>query len=255
VFFTVPGLGLLDYPIWLARALAVAAAAAFVAVVVAARRRRHLRLGRAALGSAVWLGLCLVGLVVSSLVWRLLLAAHPESDTTLNAADYEHASTHLLVIVLVAIAAYVAASHLLARWLGALELAAGAIVWSVLGALLFAFAVPLFSPVAGPMALGGVVALAVAVFADPRRWGPAIVMAVAAAPGFVVMVPLLLLEIFDVEDGPTVAIPVFGLFVGTLLPQVLLVTGRLPGSRMDTSSTSEPAQQAPLAPDAATAAP
>jgi hypothetical protein len=249
VFFTFPGLGLLDYPIWLARALAVAAAAGFVAVVVAARQRRHLRLGRAALGSAVWLCLCVVGLVVSSLVWRLLLALHPESDTTLNAADYEHASTHLLVIVLVAIAAYVAASQLLARWLGALELAAGAIVWSVLGALLFAFAVPLFSPVAGPMALGGVVALAVTVFADPRRWGPAILMAVAAAPGLVVMTPLLLLEIFDVEDGPTSAVPVFGLFIGTLLPQVLLVTGRLSGSRMDTSSTSEPA------PVAATAAP
>jgi|SRR5215210_21401 len=61
VFFTVPGVGLVVYPTWLARLLAVVAAILFVAVIVAARRRSRLSLIRLTWGTLAFLAVFVIG--------------------------------------------------------------------------------------------------------------------------------------------------------------------------------------------------
>lgn len=231
VFFTAPGLGLLHYPTWVTQTLAVAAALALAALLVAARRRRGIRLARSALASLAVLGTCLALTVLAWATWQLLLKLNPESQDTLHYPDFEKSGTAMTVIVGLALVAYVATAHGLSRRTGALEYVAGGVLLSVLGGLLLAFAEPLFSPFAVWMAVGGVVAFAVAVFLDVRRWGAAFLLALAAVPTIVLVTPLLALEVVNVEQGPMVAVPVLGLVVGVLLPQLLLITGRLPEQR------------------------
>jgi hypothetical protein len=56
----------------------------------------------------------------------------------------------------------------------------------------------------------------------------AAVLAVVVMPTIVRVKPLLVLEVVNVEEGPLVAVPVLGLVVAALLPQLLQVTGLLP---------------------------
>lgn len=58
-------------------------------------------------------------------------------------------------------------------------------------------------------------------------WLHAVLLALAAVPALVAAVPLLALETLNVEQGPLVAVPVLLSLLGSLLPQLLLVTGRL----------------------------
>ena len=121
--------------------------------------------------------------------------------------------------------AFVAPCHWLSRRFGTLELAADAVVWWTLLAVLFALYEPLFSPVALWPLAGGVTALAAVVYVR-RAWLRAALLALAAVPGLVLAAPLLVLEALNVEQGPLVAVPVLVLLLGSLLPQLLLITGR-----------------------------
>ena len=125
------------------------------------------------------------------------------------------------------VVAFVATSHLLSRWIGALELAAGALVWLALLALALAFFEPLFSSVALWPLLGGVAALAVVSFILGRGWVAGALLALAAVPGLVLCVPLLVFEALKVEDGAVVGVASLLLLLGSLLSQILLITGRL----------------------------
>ncbi len=228
VFLTVPGVGLVDYPLWLAELLAVVVAAGFVAVVVVARRRRGLRLGRLAAGAAAFLGLMVTAGVAAWATWQVALSLNPESADTLQTPDFERSTTVMVAVMAAAVVGYTVAAHWLSRRIGALELVAGALLWPVLATLLISFGEPLFSPVVVWVALGGVAGFAVAAFVDRPGWLPVLLLALASVPSLVVVIPLALLEAFDVEDGPMVAVPALGLLVGSLLPQLLTITGRMP---------------------------
>ena len=74
-----------------------------------------------------------------------------------------------------------------------------------------------FSPVALWPLIGGVTALAAIVHLR-QAWSTATVLTLAAGPSLVLLVPLLILETLDVEQGPLSAVPVLLLFLGRLLP-------------------------------------
>ncbi|WP_332662192.1 M20/M25/M40 family metallo-hydrolase [Aeromicrobium sp.] len=238
VFFSVPLLGLVSYPVWLAQALAVIAAVAFLVVVGGAWRRRLVSAPHLAWGTLVAPGMGGALTVLAWAAWQLLLGLNPESEQTRQYPDFDGSTTAMAAIGAVAGLAFVAACHWLARRLGAPALAAGSLVWWTLLALLLAIGEPLFSAVALWPLLGGIAALAVAAWVS-HPWARAGLLALAAIPGLVIAVPLLILEAINVENGPLVAVPVLMLLLGSLLPQLLLITGRLGPPRSDTPERKE----------------
>lgn len=58
-------------------------------------------------------------------------------------------------------------------------------------------------------------------------WVTAVLLGVAAVPTLVVAVPLLMLEALDVEEGTMVAVPILLLLLGSLLPTLRWLGGRL----------------------------
>ncbi|HEX2741031.1 MAG TPA: M28 family peptidase [Rubrobacter sp.] len=242
VFFTAPVLGLVAYPVWLASVLAVMAAILFIAVIVAARQRGRLSLARLTWGALAFLTMLLSGAALAWAVWELLLSMHPESASTLHFPDFEGSAMAVAVIFAVAVVAFVAVTHLLSRWIGAVELAAGALVWLAVLALALTLFESLFSAVALWPLLGGVVALSVVAFLG-RGWAAGVLLALASVPGLVLVVPLLVLETLKVEDGAVVGVASLLLLLGSLLPQILLVTGRLVPEAEDLSEQGETYQR------------
>jgi Peptidase family M28 len=226
VFFSVPVLGLVAYPVWLAQALAVVAAVVFLGVVGAAWRRRRVSGAHLVWGTLVIPVLAVAFTALAWAAWQQLLAMNPESEETLHYPDFERSTTAMAVIGAVAGLAFVAACHWLARRIGVMELAVGTLVWWTLLALLLVIGEPLFSPVALWPLVGGVAAVAVMAWVR-HPWSRVGLLALAAIPGLVVAVPLLVLEALNVEQGPLVAVPVLLLLLASLLPQLLLITGRL----------------------------
>lgn len=227
VFFTVPVLGLVAYPIWLARVLTVVAAGLLVAVIVTAQRRGRLSLARLALGTFTFLAVLVSGAALAWAVWMLLLSVHPESALTLHFPDFEGSGVAMAAIFAVTIVAFVAVAYLFSHWSGVVELAAGALVWLAVLGLALAFFEPLFSAVAVWPLLGGVVALAAVTYFLRRAWAAGALLALAAVPGLVLVVPLLVFEALKVEDGAVVGVAALLLLLGSLLPQLLVITGRL----------------------------
>ena len=233
VFFTVPILGLVAYPIWLARVLAVAVVILFVAVIVASWRPGRISLPRLALGTFAFLAVVVAGCVIAWGAWELLLSMHPGAELR-EFPDFEGSTVAMTAIFAAAAAAFVAASHLLSRWIGALELAAGALVWFMLLALAFAFFEPLISAVALWPLLGGVAALAVFAFLG-RGWAVGGLLTLAAVPGLVLLVPWVVLKAIEVEDGAAVGVLILLLLLGGLLGQLLVITGRVAPEAEDSS--------------------
>lgn len=232
VFFSVPVLGLVTYPVWVAQALVVITALVFLVVVGAVWRRRDVSGAHLVWGTLATPVLAVALTALAWMAWQQLLAMNPESDATLHYPDFELSTTAMVVIGAVAGVAFIAVCHWLARRVGVLELAIGTLVWWTLVALLLAVGEPLFSPVALWPLVGGVAAVAVTAWVS-HPWARVGLLALAAVPGLVIAVPLLILEALNVEQGPLVAVPVLLLLLGSLLPQLLLVTGRLGPSTHD----------------------
>ena len=243
VFFAAPLLGLVAYPIWIAKVVAIVAVIFFVAVIVVARRRGRFSVAHLGLGTLAFLGVLVVGAALAWGVWQLLLAMHPESALTLHFPDFEGSRVAMAAIYVAAVVAFVAASHLLSRWIGALELAGGALVWLAALSLALAFFESLFSAVALWPLVGGVTALAIAALFLRRAWAAGALLALTAVPGPVLLVPLLVFEALKVEDGAVVGVASLLLLLGSLLPQILLITGRVVLEEEDqtepTGSTSQ----------------
>lgn len=226
VFFTAPVMDLVTYPVWLAQALALTAAVALGVIVAAALRRKRLRGAHLMWATFLIPGMVFAGTALTWGAWQALLALNPESAQTLHYPDFERSTTAMVVIYAVIGIAFVAACHLLSGRIGALELTAGTLAWWMLLALLLAFGEPLFSSVALWPLVGGVTALAV-ISLVRRPWPKVAMLALAAVPGLVLLVPILILEALNVEQGPLVAVPILLLLLGSLLPQLLLISGRL----------------------------
>jgi hypothetical protein len=122
VFFTLPALGMLAYPTWLASTLAVVAAVLLVALILAGRRREDLALGRVAWGALAFLGVLLVGAALATGVWELLLAAHPGAEE-LSYPDFEGSAVAMAAILGVMGATFIAVAYALFRRIDVVELA------------------------------------------------------------------------------------------------------------------------------------
>jgi hypothetical protein len=236
VFFTLPALGMVAYSTWMATALAAVAAGLLVAVIVAARRRTDLTFARVTWGALAFLGALLVGAAFATGIWELLLAAHPGAEE-LSYPDFEGSAAAMAAILVVAGSAFIAISYGFSRRIGAVGLAAGALVVWLLVDVGFGFANPLASSLITWPFLGGVVGLAVLVFVRGGVWA-APLLALAAAPALMFIVPLLVLETLKPDDGPGVAVLFLVLVLGLLVPQLALITGRLPAKADLPSSPS-----------------
>jgi heme exporter protein D len=231
VFFTLPGFGLVAYPTWLATGLSVVAVVLLVAVIVAARRRARLSLARLAWGTLASLAVVLVSVAIAAGIWELLLAMHPEAEE-LSYPDFEGSGLAMTAIYVVAASAFIAVMHALSRSIGAVELTAGALLWwAVIDITLGLFA-PLASVLAIWPLLGGTAALVVVTFLQ-RSWAAALV-ALAAVPSLVLLfVPLIVLNALQPEDGAAEPVAILLLILGTLIVQLMLITGRLPAEVKD----------------------
>jgi hypothetical protein len=145
----------------------------------------------------------------------------------------------MAAIYAAAVVAFVAVTDFLSRWIGALELAGGALVWLAPLSLVLAFFEPLFSAVALCPLFGGVAALAVVAFLLRRPWTAGALLALAAVPGLILLVPLLVFEAIKVEDGAEVGVASLLLLLGGLLPQILLITGRVVLEARDQTQATE----------------
>jgi len=225
VFFIVPGVGIVAYPTWLARLLALAAVILFVAVIVAARRRSRLSLVRLAWGTLAFVVVFAVGCLLAWGVWEFLLSLHPHAKE-LSYPDFEGSTLAIAAIFTVTAAAFVSVAYVLSRWIGDVELAAGAIVCLGVLALTLALLRPLSSTLALWPLFSGVAALAVVAFFWPQAWSAAM-LALASAPASVLLVPLLVLQMHQPDDGAAVGVALLLILLGSLLPQLLLIVGRI----------------------------
>jgi hypothetical protein len=230
VFFTLPGFGLITYPTWLATGLSAVALLLLLVVIVGARRRSGLSLARLAWGALAFLAVVLAGFALAAGVWELLLSAHPGAKE-LDYPDFEGSARAMATIYTVAGATFIAVSHALSRRIGAVELAAGVLLWWAVIDLTLGLLAPLASALAIWPLLGGTVALAVVSFLQ-RPWTAAL-LALAAVPGLMLFVPLLVLNALQPEDGAAVPVAILLLVIGTLIVQLMLITGRLPAEVKD----------------------
>ncbi len=90
----------------------------------------------------------------------------------------------------------------------------------------FGFANPLASSLITWPFIGGVAGLAVVLFMRGGVWAAAL-LALAAAPALMFVVSLLVIETLKPDDGPGVAVLFLVLVLGLMVPQLMLITGRL----------------------------
>jgi Peptidase family M28 len=225
VFFTLPGVGLVAYPTWFATGLSAVAVVLLFVLIVAAWRRARLSLARLAWGALAFFAVVLVGFALAAGVWELLLSAHPGAKE-LDYPDFEGSGLAMAAIYTLAGATFIAVTPALSRRIGAAELAAGALLWWALVALTLGFFAPLASALATWPLLGGTAALAVVAFLQ-RPWAAAL-LALAAVPGLVLFVPLIVLDVLQPEGGAAEPVALLLLVLGTLLLQLMFITRRLP---------------------------
>jgi hypothetical protein len=163
-------------------------------------------------------------------MWELLLALHPGAEE-FSYPDFEGSGLAMAAIYVSAGAASIAVTHTISRRIRGIELAAGALLWWAVVAL----AVGLFAPLASALTiwplLGGTVALAVLSYLQ-RPWAAAL-LTLAAFPSLVLFVPLLVLNALQPEDGAAEPVALLLLVIGTLVVQLMLITGRLPAEVKD----------------------
>jgi hypothetical protein len=224
VFFTVPGVGLVAYPTWLARVLAAVAVLLLLSLIMAARRRGDLALTRLVWGALAFLAVLLVSFGLSVGVWELLLSGHPHAKD-LTYPDFKDSTVAMAAIYAAATATFIAVMYVLSRRIGVVELTAGALLWWAVADLTLGLFVPLSSALTIWPLLGGIVALAVAAFLR-GPWAAAL-LALASAPALLLFVPLLVLQAHQPDDGAGAAVLVLMLLLGLLVPQLAFITGQL----------------------------
>jgi hypothetical protein len=224
VFFTVPVTGIVAYPIWLSRLLAAAFAGLLLTLIIVARRRGNLRLRPLSWGALAFFATVLVGFGLSTLVWEILISAHPHANE-LSYPDFKGSSAAMVTVYAVVVVAFVALVYALSRRIGVVGLAAGALLWWAVIDLALGLFVPLSGALASWPLLGGLVALAIVTFLR-GPWAAAL-LALASVPTLVLFVPLLVLQVHQPDDGAGVAVMGLTFLLGVLIPQLALVTGRL----------------------------
>jgi hypothetical protein len=224
VFFTVPGVGLVAYPIWLSGLLSAVAVILLVSLITLTRRRPELGLAHLVWGSLAFFTILIVSFGFSTGVWELLLYAHPHAKE-LSYPDFEGSTAAIAVIYAGVATAIIAVMYALARRIGVVELAAGALLWWAVVALVLGLFAPLSSALASWPLLGGIVALVGTVFL--RGSWAATMLAVAAVPALVLFVPLLMLQAYQPDDGAGVAVLGLTFLLGALISQLALITGRV----------------------------
>jgi hypothetical protein len=224
VYFDVPG-GLLHYPASWAFALALVPAALLAWLLWQGRRQGRIRTARAVLAVPVFL-LMLVALAgAAQLLWRGVAAAHPLYTQFIGPYNSQW---YLLAFMALVGGGYVGLQAVLARWFGALELAAGAMLcWQAL-LLTSALAMPGASfMLMWPLLLMLAALVLLQRAATLSGTARAVWLLAAAAPSILLFAPLL--RSLYIGLGPkAVMVPaaVLVLLLGLLSPLLALLTRR-----------------------------
>jgi len=224
VFFTVPGFGLVAYPIWLSRLLSAVAVVLLLGLIALTRRRQELRLAHLVWGALGFFAVVLVSFGLSTGVWELLLSLHSHTKE-LSYPDFQGSTVAIAAIYAMVATAFIASVYAFSRRIGVVGLAAGALLWWAVVDLALGVFAPLSSAPASWPLLGGIVALGGATFL--RGPWAAMLLALASAPALVLFVPLLMLQAHQPDDGAGVAVLGLTFVLGVLIPQLALIAGWL----------------------------
>lgn len=226
-YFSVPLVGIIYYPGWLTPALAILSVASLVGLAVWGGLTRRLSIPRSLVGMV----LLLVGFVAIALLgsaaWSWLLDTQPVTrDATLGYPDFPGATWWMVIIMAAAYALDLVVIILLSRRINAASLSLGgllvyALVWVV--AFLFLDSDnPLTSPTIVWPFLGGVAMLKIALLKRPFSLR-AVLLLLAVIPVLVLVVPMLIPEIMQPDEGAWIYILVVALVSGIISPLLLLI--------------------------------
>ena len=141
VYFSIPGLGLVHYPVGLAVPLALLLAVAYLAVGVHAARVG--RLGWWGIPAGLLAGVVSIAIAAAAALglWVLVRDLHPEYGAVIGRALHRE-WPYLATFMLLPVAAVLGVFGLLRRWLGPEELALGALLGPVALAAVKALGMP-----------------------------------------------------------------------------------------------------------------
>lgn len=192
IYFAVPILGMVHYPVSWAVPLCAALVALFGVVLTLGLKSGELRADRTALGSVIFLLMLAAIAAACQLLWLGIRQLHPEYQSSLQWDTY-NSHWYLLAFVLLVIGTFALIQAAIQRWLRSMELAVGAMAcW-----LVFLIAASIWLPVASflfawPLAA---ILLALGILCWQRRENisppmQAGLLLVGAVPAIIMVAPL-----------------------------------------------------------------
>ncbi len=229
VYFNILRSILVHYPARLVVPLTLAVVALFGAVVVLGLRRGRLRPSGMLLGCIAFLALLVAVPAAVYAVWWSVVLMHPQYRTMLFGETY---NSRLYIVAFVALGVALTASFYsrLRRRIRDTDLAAGALIWWALLAVLSAVYLPGGSYLFTWPLLFSVVGLGLVLAANrpvERSLSLAAVLAACAAPGVLLLTPMILLLFVALSVAMSfVAMVLVTLLLGLLIPHMSLLAAR-----------------------------
>lgn len=224
IYFDVLQLVLIQYPAWLAIPLALLATGLFVWAVIRGRKRGRLSLVGIGLGFLAFV-LVTAGVVLAVMgLWWVINLIHP--DYRLFLVDIYNSKLYLASFAALAVALTTLLYAGLRRRISSPNLAVGALlVWLIL-AVASSISLPGFSYLfTWPLLFALVAVFGLEVEAKPVSIKQAVVLALLAVPGIVLLTPILIqIYILLGVNRATVAIVFVMLLLGLLIPHLSLLS-------------------------------
>jgi hypothetical protein len=132
VYFDVPGLGLICYPVSIIWLFNVVAIGLFIACLKSGIGRQYIRGKRVAVSAIGFVFLTGLLVLVCQLIWTGVMMFHPDYQQMMGGDPYEN-HWYLLAFCLLASGLFVISQAFMMKWFGVLELAMGAVsIWVVM---------------------------------------------------------------------------------------------------------------------------
>jgi len=230
VYFDVPGLGLVHYPVSWVLPLCGVLILLFAMVLYPGLKSGELRAARTALGALAFLIMIPALAGISQLLWLGIRRLHPEYDTLLQGDTY-NSHWYLLAFVMLMIGFFAFMQSGLRRWIRPMELAFGAIACWLLFLDAASIGLPgasflFFWPLAPLLLTFGIV-----FWQCIKNTSSSVylgLMLLGVAPGILLLAPLV--KAFFIGLTPRlvgVAMALLALLLGLLVPLIDVLTRRL----------------------------
>jgi hypothetical protein len=232
-FFSLPLVGIVDYPAWVMPVLSVVGVLALLAMVIIAWRKLLISLGRFLLGALGILGGIVLVVLFSQLAWGVILKAHGVASSS----AFDQSASWIAGLLVVAAILMIALLSFLSRRLGEINLSVAAVVIYLLLGISLYLLIDGDNPftaayLAWPF-LGAVMGIGVLLFTKNPVW-KAVLLSIAALFVLALMVPTLILGTYTPE-GAWITVLVLNAWIGLLAPQLGAIFGRTRSSLVQTN--------------------